>query len=131
MPVRCNWYDESSAIIIQHFVGDWTDGERAGAEKILAQLSYQVTKRFDIIFDFSEAAYTPPVGSLWTCTQEATWRDGKFPNWGLTVFVANNRVIEAYFEAGIQSAEAMRKHSRQTTTITEAIDLILTDRART
>jgi hypothetical protein len=130
MPVICDWYDESKAIIITHFLGSWTQEEFLEGNKASNVFCSLVQHRFDIISDFTQASYTPPAGILWKWEQMVTVRDIEFPHWGLTILVASSSVLEAYFEGGREDTEAIRKHYRLVKTVTEAVQVILTDRTR-
>jgi hypothetical protein len=131
MPVIVDWYDKTHNIILIRFIGNWTLAEYLEGDDVLQQLCQQAAGRFDIITDFSESVYVPPVGSLWTWKQAATTRDSLFPNWGLTVFVNAGGVLSAYFEEGILSSEVIRKHCRLAKNVIEAVQIIRADRANT
>ena len=131
MPVICDWYDKTQTILYCRLIGHWTVEEHTDALAAVHQLlqDVSVSKRFDIILDLTESSYTPPTGTLWNWKQNLEMRDALFPNYGLSVFINTSRVIDAYFEEGVQTSDAIRLHSRFAKTLTEAIQIIQVDRA--
>src|SRR5262245_45277842 len=116
MPVNAGWYDATQNIILCRYVGNWTLAESSEVAPLINQFFQQADGRVDLIADFSESTYTPPVGVLWRWKQNAELRDSMFPNWGLMVMVnpSRNRVYDAFFEEGIQTSDIIRKHCRLT-----------------
>jgi hypothetical protein len=131
MPMMVDWYDKTQNIILLRFIENWTLEEYSAANVTLQQLCQQAVGRFDMIADLSEAAYSPPVGTLWDWKQYADLRDSIFPDWGLTVFITPSRVYNAFFEEGIQTSDVVRKHSRLAKNVIEAVQIIRADRANT
>lgn len=129
MPVCIDWYNETQTVILCHYTGSWTIAENVEAEAAIQRLSRQVAGRFDIMADFNEAVYTPPVGALHAWKQNVTLRDSMFPNWGLTVSISSNPVYNAFFEAGTATSDVIRKHCRFAKNVVEAVQIILVDRA--
>lgn len=133
MPVNADWYDKTQNIIICRYVGNWTLAEASGVTPLINQFLQQAIGRTDLIADFSESTYAPPVGTLWTWKQNAEFRDSTFPDWGLMVIVnpSGNRVYDAFFAEGTQTSDVLRKHCRLARSGVEAVQIILADRANT
>ena len=128
MVVQSDWYSERKEIILLRFVGKWTSDEVDVAHQNWQSLVKNTGTRFDIISDLSQAAYTPPIGTLWEWKKGAELREVVFPNWGLTVFVFDSDVYKAYYEEGLKSSSIIRWHYRLAKTLDEAIQIIQSER---
>jgi hypothetical protein len=130
MPVTVDYYDEAHSIIIQRVIGNWTTQDALEIAARFRPLAQQIEGRFDVITDFLEAAYTPPVGILWEWKQIVQELDNEFTNWGTTVWAVKSGVFKAFFEEGVQTTEAIRKHYRLAKTVDQAIQIIQADRCQ-
>src|SRR5262245_45206693 len=128
MPVICDWYSRNTAIVGMRCVGNWTIEECEAAYSTFGQLVQSLTERYDLIVDFTEAAYTLPVGILWHWKQRMTINDTLLPNWGINVYVTRNNVYEAYLKEGIETSDIIRQHCRMAKSVEEAIQIIQQER---
>jgi hypothetical protein len=128
MAVSCDWYSRTNSIVGMRCVGNWTIEECDAGYETLGQLVQPVTERFDLIVDFTEAAYTLPIGILWHWKQIVSINDVKFPDWGITVYVTQNEIYEAYLQEGMETSDIIRKHCRKAKTVEEAMQIIQQER---
>ena len=128
MPVIADWYDKEQGIIIHRFIGNWTTQELLDSNTDTVQLFKEVSGRFDVIVDFSEASYAPPAGILWEWQQVLITRHRDFPNWGLSVYMSKASIMIAYFEAATQGTEIIRQHGRLAYNLDDALRIIHEDR---
>jgi hypothetical protein len=109
-------------------IGSWTIEECDIGYTTLGQLVQSATERFDLIVDFMEAGYTLPVGILWHWKQIVNINDTQFPNWGITVYVTQNEIYEAYLQEGIETSDIIRTHCRMAKSVDEAMRIIQQER---
>lgn len=130
MPITVDWYDEDALIILARFISPWELEELVESNHHINRLTRDCSKRFDIIADFSDTTFIPPVGVLWEWEKVSSQRDKLFPQWGLTIFVVEikNELIEAYLKAGMQSSNIIRKHGVIVYSMKEAALTILSHR---
>ena len=128
MPITYNWLDEANSIIVVRFSGNWTVDEQVNNYGLI-DLMRQTNGRFDVIVDFSEASYTPAVGSLGQWINDLEGRKKTYPHWALAVQVITSNVMIAYFDEGVRVSEVIRKHCRRTRMFEEAVQIIQVDRA--
>ena len=124
MSIRCEWLDKDANIIIIRFSEKWTLQEFREAMSKLQRHVRQVVGRFDIIADFTVEVLMLPGGLLEAWLTLVEQQDANFPNWGLSVWVMENSIMEAYFETGNELSPIVRRHGRKAKTIVEAVNLI-------
>jgi hypothetical protein len=124
MSITCEWLDESASIIIVRFSEKWTLEDFREVEAKVRQYAHQVVGRFDIITDFTVDVVMLPLGSLELWLTLAEQRHIDFPNWGLTVWVMGNSILEPYFDTGHELSESIRQHARRVNTLEDAVNLM-------
>jgi hypothetical protein len=128
MPITYSWLREDTNIIVVRFLGNWTVDEQVNNYELL-QMMRETSGRFDMIVDFSDASYTPAVGSLGQWITELEARTKTYPNWALGgVQVITSNVMIAYFDEGVRVSEVIRKHCRRARTLEEAVQVVRADR---
>ena len=128
MPIFCRWIAKSQSIVGIDYIGSWTLEENDQSQLDGYQLIKHIDTRFDLVVNSLKSAYTLPVGTLWHWIQLVERFDIQEPHWGLTVYVMESKVHEAYFEEANKVSKAFQKHCRLAHNTQQALELIQADR---
>ncbi len=124
MPVRIHWFDADQTIVYYTFEGKWTWDELYPVYYEAIAMEKAAPHRVDVILDFLRSDGVPG-GAL---THLKNISDKQPENIGLSIFVTENRFLNALYSTGAKFYKNIGRYFRLAPSMDEAIRMIAQDR---